>query len=63
MCGWGREKRRAGRDQALLEAQSREGDPDRRKQILWSIERKLAEDNARPIILLQARGIGACGHV
>ena len=27
-----------------------EGDPARRKQILWQIERKLAEDHARPIL-------------
>ena len=27
-----------------------EGDAARRKQILWAIERKLAEDVARPII-------------
>jgi hypothetical protein len=32
----------------LIERQSREGDPDRRKQLLWEIERKLAEDVARP---------------
>jgi peptide/nickel transport system substrate-binding protein len=34
----------------LIEQQSMEGDPARRKQILWQIERKLAEDVARPII-------------
>jgi peptide/nickel transport system substrate-binding protein len=34
----------------LIEQQSMEGDPARRKQILWQIERKLAEDDARPII-------------
>ena len=27
-----------------------EGEPARRKQILWQIEHKLAEDDARPII-------------
>jgi peptide/nickel transport system substrate-binding protein len=32
------------------------GDPDRRKQILWAIERKLAEDNARPIIFYNRNG-------
>jgi peptide/nickel transport system substrate-binding protein len=34
----------------LIEQQSMEGDPARRKQILWQIERKLAEEDARPII-------------
>jgi len=34
----------------LIERQSIEGDAARRKQILWAIERKLAEDVARPII-------------
>ena len=34
----------------LIEQQSMEGDAARRKQILWAIERKLAEDVARPII-------------
>src|SRR5262244_724695 len=29
----------------MIEAQSREGDADKRKQILWTIERKLADDN------------------
>jgi peptide/nickel transport system substrate-binding protein len=34
----------------LIDRQSREGDPARRKEVLWQIERKLAEDVARPII-------------
>jgi peptide/nickel transport system substrate-binding protein len=34
----------------MIEQQSMEGDAARRKQILWAIERKLAEDIARPII-------------
>ena len=34
----------------LITAQSIEGDPARRKAIVWQIERKLAEDDARPII-------------
>ena len=33
----------------MIEQQSMEGDAARRKQILWAIERKLAEDVARPI--------------
>jgi peptide/nickel transport system substrate-binding protein len=35
---------------ALIEQQSREGDPARRKEVLWQIERKLAADVARPIL-------------
>ena len=34
----------------LIEQQSREGNPERRKPILWQIERKLAADVARPIL-------------
>jgi len=34
----------------LIGRQSTEGDPARRKQILWQIERKLADEGARPII-------------
>jgi peptide/nickel transport system substrate-binding protein len=34
----------------LLTAQSEEPDEERRKQLLWDIERNLAEDYARPII-------------
>jgi peptide/nickel transport system substrate-binding protein len=40
----------------LIEQQSREGDPERRKRLLWSIERKLAEDNVRPIIFYSPGG-------
>jgi peptide/nickel transport system substrate-binding protein len=40
----------------LIDAQSREGDPGRRKQVLWAIEKKLAEDNARPIIFYNPGG-------
>ena len=36
---------------ALIDKQSREADVAKRKQIVWEIERKLAEDLARPIIL------------
>jgi peptide/nickel transport system substrate-binding protein len=39
----------------LIDRQSQEADPARRKSILWEIERKLAADNARPI-LFYARG-------
>ena len=34
----------------LIEQQSIEADQGRRKQLLWAIERQLAEDGARPII-------------
>ena len=31
-----------------------EADPEKRKQLVWEIERKLAEDGARPIIFYAA---------
>jgi hypothetical protein len=31
-------------------SQSMEADPGKRKQIVWEIEKRLAEDSARPII-------------
>ena len=40
----------------LIDQQSREADPDKRKQIVWEIERKLAEDDARPIIFYNRGG-------
>ena len=40
----------------LILAQSMEPDPAKRKQLLWSIERKLAEDGARPIIFYSRGG-------
>jgi len=36
---------------ALIDKQSEEIDKEKRKQLVWAIERKLAEDLARPIIL------------
>ena len=33
---------------ALFEAQSREGDPEKRKKLVWDIETRLAQDVARP---------------
>ncbi len=39
----------------LIEQQSLEADPGKRKQLLWAIERKLAEDGARPIIFYDRR--------
>jgi peptide/nickel transport system substrate-binding protein len=38
---------------ALIDKQSQETDFDKRKKIVWEIERKLAEDLARPIINYQ----------
>jgi peptide/nickel transport system substrate-binding protein len=40
----------------LIERQSREGDPERRRAVLWQIERKLAADDARPIIFYRNGG-------
>jgi peptide/nickel transport system substrate-binding protein len=40
----------------MIEQQSREADVERRKRVLWAIERKLAEDNARPIIFYSVGG-------
>ena len=54
---------------ALFEAQSRERDTEKRRSIVWDIERKLVEDVARPIIshsrrrrLLAAPGQGPDDH-
>ena len=40
----------------LIELQSIEGDAERRKPLVWAIERKLAEDDARPIIFYNRYG-------
>src|SRR5260370_40354591 len=40
----------------LIEQQSIEADRDRRKQLVWAIEKKLAEDSARPIIFYNRFG-------
>ena len=34
----------------MVERQSTESDIEKRKRLVWEIERKLAEDGARPII-------------
>jgi ABC-type transport system substrate-binding protein len=34
----------------LIDRQSREPDRDKRRQLVWEIERRLAEDNVRPVI-------------
>ena len=45
---------------ALIDAQSRERDAEKRKQIVWDIERRLAQDVARPV-LFQSKS-GMCFH-
>jgi peptide/nickel transport system substrate-binding protein len=40
----------------LIEAQSMEDDPAKRKQIVWEIERKLVDDGARPVIFYTHAG-------
>jgi peptide/nickel transport system substrate-binding protein len=40
----------------MIERQSIEGDQEKRKQLLWAIERKLAEEVARPIIFYTRAG-------
>ena len=44
----------------LFDGQSMQSDPAKRKQLVWEIERKLAEDGARPIIFYD-RG-ATCWH-
>jgi peptide/nickel transport system substrate-binding protein len=39
----------------LIDRQSMETDQEKRKQLVWEIERKLAEDGARPIIFYDRR--------
>ena len=40
----------------LIDQQSAEADPAQRKQLVWQIERRLAEDGARPIIFYPRGG-------
>jgi len=44
----------------LIDRQSSETDQQKRKQLVWQIERKLAEDDARPIIFYSRDG--TCRH-
>ena len=39
----------------LIDRQSIEADTEKRRQLVWEIERKLAEDGARPIIFYDRR--------
>jgi peptide/nickel transport system substrate-binding protein len=45
---------------ALIERESAEADPDRRKQLVWEIERILARDATRPIIFYTR--VATCWH-
>jgi peptide/nickel transport system substrate-binding protein len=47
----------------LIEQQSIEADQERRKQLVWQIERTLAEDGARPIIFYDRRATCWQPHV
>jgi len=47
----------------LIDRQSRASDMAKRKQVLWQIERKLAEENARPIIFYYPGGTCLQPHV
>ena len=39
----------------LIDRQSAEADQEKRKKLVWEIERKLAEDGVRPIIFYDRR--------
>jgi len=47
----------------LVDQQSMEADQEKRKQLVWMIERKLAEDGARPIIFYAPGGNCRQSHV
>ena len=47
----------------LITAQSRETDPEKRRQLVWAADRKLTEDVARPIILHNRYGFCVAPHV
>jgi peptide/nickel transport system substrate-binding protein len=47
----------------LIDRQSIEADSQKRKQLVWEIERKLAEDGARPIIFYDRRATCRQPHV
>ena len=47
----------------LIGRQSSEADQEERKQLVWQIERKLAEDDARPIIFYSRDGTCRQPHV
>jgi peptide/nickel transport system substrate-binding protein len=41
----------------LVDQQSAESDINKRRQLVWEIERKLAEDDARPILFYPAAAL------
>jgi peptide/nickel transport system substrate-binding protein len=41
---------------ALVDRQSMEPDPEKRRQLVWQIERQLAEDGARPSLFFPRNG-------
>ena len=45
---------------ALIDAQSQEADPEKRKRLVWDIEMKLAQDVARPVLFNSKSG--TCWH-
>jgi peptide/nickel transport system substrate-binding protein len=47
----------------LIDRQSQESNADKRRQLVWQIERKLIEEDARPDILYRLPGIPRCGRV
>jgi peptide/nickel transport system substrate-binding protein len=47
----------------LIDKQSGEANPDKRKAIVWEIERRLAEDGARPVIFYDRRATCRQPHV
>jgi hypothetical protein len=44
----------------MIERQSAEADPEKRKQLVWEIERILARDASRPIIFYTR--VATCWH-
>jgi len=41
---------------ALIDEQSMEPDPEKRRELVWQIERQLAEDGARPVLFFPRNG-------
>jgi peptide/nickel transport system substrate-binding protein len=51
-----RYSRLQSRDRVLIDKQSAESDPAKRKELVWQIERKLIDDAVRPIIFFMRQG-------
>ena len=49
--------------ETLIRQKSREADQEKRKQLVWRIERKLSEDDARPIVFCSRGGTCQQPHV